>query len=130
MKTVECYANDSPSRIFQPYTAWALPETLRQLADGQAAGLIPELIEAFRADTAPRLSRMREAIANADAKGLNNAAHTIKGGAQQMGAGTMASICQELELAAMDTPASELVRRLNTLEAELAQVYRATSLWT
>ena len=130
MKTVECYANDSPCRISQPYAAWALPETLRQLADDEAAGLIPELIEAFRADTAPRLSRMREAIANADAKGLNNAAHTIKGSAQQMGAGAMASICQELELAAMDTPASELVRQLNALQAEFAQVYRAMSLWT
>jgi HPt (histidine-containing phosphotransfer) domain-containing protein len=129
MKTVECYANDSPSRISQPCAAWALPETLRQLADDGAAGLILELIEAFRADTVPRLSQMREAIANADAKGLSNAAHAIKGGAQQMGAGAMASICRELELAAMDTPASELVKRLNALEAEFAQVYRAMSLW-
>jgi HPt (histidine-containing phosphotransfer) domain-containing protein len=130
MKTVECYATDSPSLVSHPYAPWALPETLRQLADNEAAGLIPELIEAFRADTAPRLSRMREAIANADAKGFNNAAHTIMGCAQQMGAGAMASICQELELAAMDTPASELVRRLNTLEAEFAEVYRAMSLWS
>ena len=130
MRTVEGCATESPSLISQHAAGWTLPESLRELADDGAAGLIPELIEAFRADTAPRLSRMREAIANADAKGLNNAAHTIKGGAPQMGAGAMASICQEFELAAMDTPASELVRRLNTLEAELAQVYRATSLWT
>jgi HPt (histidine-containing phosphotransfer) domain-containing protein len=130
MKTVESYVNDSPSRISQPCAAWVLPETLRQLADGGAADLILELIEAFRADTVPRLSQMREAIANADAKGLSRSAHAIKGGAQQMGAGAIASICRELELAAMDTPASELVGRLNALEAEFAQVYRAMSLWT
>jgi HPt (histidine-containing phosphotransfer) domain-containing protein len=130
MKIVECYANDSPSRTSQHYAAWALPETLRELADDGAAGVIQELIEAFRADTAPRLSQMREAIANADTKGLSNAAHTIKGSAQQMGADAMASICQELELAAMDTPASELVRRLTALEAEFAEASRAMSLWT
>jgi HPt (histidine-containing phosphotransfer) domain-containing protein len=128
MKTVECYTNDSPSQISQHSAAWVLPETLRELADDGAAGLILELIEAFRTDTAPRLPRMREAIANADTKGLSSAAHTIKGSAQQMGAGAMASICQELETAAMDTPASELVRRLNALEAEYAEVSRAMSL--
>jgi|GEM_PF-2512932 HPt (histidine-containing phosphotransfer) domain-containing protein len=130
MKNVECYANGSPSRISPHYAAWALPETLRELADDGAADLILELIEAFRADTAPRLPQMREAIANADTKGLNSAAHTIKGSAQQMGAGAMASICQELELAPIDTPASELGMRLTALEAEFAQVSRAMSLWT
>ena len=69
-----------------------------------------DLIEAFRADSAPRLGQMREAIANGDTKGLSDAAHAIKGGAQQMGADALASICQKLELAAMDTAASELVR--------------------
>jgi HPt (histidine-containing phosphotransfer) domain-containing protein len=130
MKNVESYANGSPSRISQHHAGWALPETLRELADDGASGLILELIEAFNSDTAPRLSQMREAIANADTKGLSSAAHSIKGSAQQMGAGAMASICRELELAAMDTPASELVRRLNALEAEYAQVSRAMSLWT
>jgi HPt (histidine-containing phosphotransfer) domain-containing protein len=128
MTNVECYADCTPSRISQHYAGWALPETLRELADDGATGLILELIEAFRADTAPRLSQMREAIANADTKGLSSAAHTIKGGAQQMGAGAMASICQELETAAMDTPVSELGRRLNALEAEYAEVSRAMSL--
>jgi HPt (histidine-containing phosphotransfer) domain-containing protein len=121
---------NQPKNISQHHAGWALPETLRELADDGAAGLILELIEAFRADTAPRLGQMREAIANADTKGLSDAAHTIKGCAQQMGADAMASICQELELAAMDTPASELVRRLTALEAEFAEVSRAMSLWT
>jgi HPt (histidine-containing phosphotransfer) domain-containing protein len=130
MKNGECYANGSPSRISQHYAGWALPETLRELANDGAADLILELIEAFTADTVPRLSQMHEAIANADTKGLSNAAHTIKGSAKQMGADPMAAICQELETAAMDTPASELVRRLNALEAEFAQVSSAMALWT
>jgi HPt (histidine-containing phosphotransfer) domain-containing protein len=130
MKKVDCYSTASPSQISQHSAGWELPETLRELADDGAAGLIPELIEAFGADTAPRLERMREAIANADTKGLSDAAHTIKGSAQQMGADAMASLCQELELAAMDTPASDLIRWLSALEAEFADVSRAMSLWT
>jgi histidine phosphotransfer protein HptB len=130
MTEVQCYAAGSPSRIPQHCAGWALPETLRELADEGAAGLIRELIEAFGADTVPRLGQMHEALANADTKGLNDAAHTIKGGAQQMGADAMASICQELELAAMDTPTSDLVRLLTALEAEFAEVSRAMSLWT
>jgi CheY-like chemotaxis protein/HPt (histidine-containing phosphotransfer) domain-containing protein len=117
-------------RISQHHAGWTLPEALRELADDGDPGLILELIEAFRADTAPRLGRMGEAIANADTKGLSSAAHTIKGCARQMGADAMASICQELELAAMDTPTPELVRRLTALEAEFAEVSRAMSLWT
>ena len=122
MKTVEHYATGS--------SGWALPETLRELAHDGASGLILELIETFRSDIAPRLGLMRLAIANADAKGLSNAAHTVKGSALQMGADGMASICQELELAPMDTPASELAGWLTALEAEFAEVSRAMSLWT
>src|ERR1700687_4390404 len=110
MKNVDCYANGSPSRISQHYAGWARPETLRELADHGAADLIQELIEAFNADTAPRLSQMREAITNANTKGLSSAAHTIKGSAQQMGASS-----SSWQMEAMP-PASELVRRLNALE--------------
>ena len=130
MKTVECYATESPGRISRYYAGWVPPETLRELADGGASELISELIEAFGADTAPRLGQMRQALANADTKGLSDAAHTIKGSAQQMGADAMASICQELELAAMDTTASDLVRLLTALEAEFDEVSRAMSVWT
>ena len=73
---------------------------------------------------------MHQALANADTKGLSDAAHTIKGSAQQMGADAMASICQELELAGRDTPASDLVRLLTALEAEFDEVSRAMSVWT
>jgi HPt (histidine-containing phosphotransfer) domain-containing protein len=130
MKTVEPYGAGSPAQISQQAADWTLPETIRELADGGATGLIVELIEAFRADTASRLGPMREAIVNEDIKKLNDAAHTIKGSAQQMGADAMAFICQELEQAAMNTPASKLMRRLTALEAEFAKVSRAMSVWT
>ena len=130
MKTLECYATESPGRISRYYARWAPPETLRELADGGATGLILELIEAFGADTAPRLGQMRQALANADTQGLSDAAHTIKGSAQQMGADAMASICQELELAPMDMTASDLVRLVTALEAEFDEVFRAMSVWT
>ncbi len=133
MKTVEPFGADSRSQISQPSENgsgdWALPETIRELADDGAGGLILELIEAFRADTASRLGPMREAVANYDIKKLNEAAHTIKGSAQQMGANAMAAVCQELEVAPMNTPASKLAGRLTALEDEFAKVSLAMSLW-
>lgn len=130
MKLFERHAIGSPTQTSQHFAVWVLPEALRELADDGAVGLIPELIEAFRSDTAPRLGRMREAIANADTKGFSEGAHAIKGSAQQMGADAMASICRDLELAAVDTPASELHSWLTALEIEFAEVSRAMSLGT
>lgn len=110
-------------------TGWVLPEEFRELADNGGTRLIIELIEAFEADTAPGLGQLREAIAAADIGRLRSAAHSLKGSALQMAADAMASLCQELELAPMDTPVVELMRLLTALEAESAKVYRAMSLW-
>jgi HPt (histidine-containing phosphotransfer) domain-containing protein len=128
-KTLEHYTTGSSNKIPRHSAGWALPEALRELADGSASGLLQELIEAFRQDTAPRLGLMRLAVAHADAKELSNAAHLIKGSAQQMGADAMASICQKLELAPIDTPAPELGEWLTALEAEFSEVSGAMSLW-
>ena len=103
--------------------AWTLPETIRDLAADDPA-LIAELIEAFHTDTTIRLVQMRQTIANADLKACRNAAHTIKGSALQMGAAVIASLCQELELATIDTPASELGMRVSSLERCVADVFR------
>jgi histidine phosphotransfer protein HptB len=101
--------------------AWILPVTIRDLAADDPS-LIAELIEAFNTDTSLRLVQMRESIANADINACRNAAHTIKGSALQMGAAVIAILCQELELAAIDTPASELGRRVSRLEQCVAEV--------
>jgi HPt (histidine-containing phosphotransfer) domain-containing protein len=108
---------------------WTPPRLLRLLAaDGR--GLENELIEAFRTDTATRLQQLRHAITNTDAARLRMEAHTIKGSAWQMGADAVASMCQEIELAASQTPLSQLDERVNRLEARFAEVSRAMALYS
>ena len=108
---------------------WTPPRLLRQLA-ADGSGLEAELIEAFKTDTATRLERLHDAITKNDATRLRMEAHTIKGSAWQMGADTVASMCQELEAAAGETPLSRLNERMNRLDAHFAEVCRAMTMYT
>ena len=111
---------------------WTPPRLLLELA-ANASGLEAELIEAFKTDTAIRLGRLRHAITSADAAQLRREAHTIKGSAWQMGADSVAKICQELELAASQTPLPQsmlLDERVKQLEARFAEVCRAMALYS
>ena len=102
---------------------WTPPTLLLELA-ANGSGLEAELIEAFKTDTAHRLEKLRHAITNADAARLRMEAHTIKGSAWQMGADSVASMCQEIELAACQTPLAQLDERVDRLEARFVEVCR------
>jgi HPt (histidine-containing phosphotransfer) domain-containing protein len=102
---------------------WTPPRLLLELA-ANGSGLEAELIEAFKTDTAHRLEKLRHAITNADAARLRMEAHTIKGSAWQMGADSVASMCQEIELAASQTPLAQLDERVDRLEARFVEVCR------
>ena len=108
---------------------WTPPRLLRELA-ANGCGLEAELIEAFKTDTAIRLEQLRQAIASADAARLRREAHTIKGSAWQMGADSVATLCQEIELAAFQTPLTQLDERVNRLEARFVEVCRAMTLYS
>ena len=102
---------------------WTPPRLLLELA-ANGSGLEAELIEAFKTDTAIRLERLRRAITSADGARLRMEAHTIKGSAWQMGADSVASMCQEIELAACQTPLAQLDERVDRLEARFVEVCR------
>jgi HPt (histidine-containing phosphotransfer) domain-containing protein len=108
---------------------WIPPRLLRELAEN-GSGLEVELIEAFTRDTALRLEQLRRAITNSDAARLRMEAHTIKGSAWQMGADSVASMCQEIELAACQTPLAQLDERVDRLEARFDEVCRAMALYS
>jgi len=103
---------------------WTPPRLLLELA-ANGCGLEAELIEAFKTDTAIRLERLRRAITSADGARLRMEAHTIKGSAWQMGANSVASVCQEIELAVSQTPLPQLDESVNQLEARFNEVCRA-----
>src|SRR5215469_18914086 len=75
---------------------WAPPAQLLEL-DEHDSGLIAVLADAYERDTKCRLERIRLAMAIGDTRGLSAEAHSIKGGAWQMGAPALADMCFNLE---------------------------------
>ena len=80
------------------------------------------MILAFATDTDARLDRIHTLLTRGDVDGLRKEAHTLKGSASQMGAGEMASLCQEIEAAAMRGQISGLAERIAALGAQFAEL--------
>ncbi len=83
---------------------------------------VKELIELFLEDVPSQLKTLREAEGRDDAKGVERAAHTLKGSCANLGVVRMAAICAELEEIGRSgdlAPAPALISRL---EAELGRV--------
>jgi PAS domain S-box-containing protein len=60
-------------------------------------GLLEEMIGLFLGETPDRIAEIRRAAEDGDDHALRTAAHTLKGSALALGAGAVASVCQELE---------------------------------
>jgi len=80
---------------------WEPPALLLELGASDPE-LIANLIVTFQEDTTNRMSRIREAVANADFCEVRAQAHTIKGGARELGAEAVAEACQALEKMSKD----------------------------
>ena len=95
---------------------------LRDLQDEDEPDILEELARMFLADGSRRIEEIRSSLAKGDAAGVERAAHTLKGGAGNMGAKRMANTCGALQ----DAGASEDLARapglLESLEAEFDRV--------
>jgi len=103
---------------------WSPPALLLEAA-ADDDGLILMLIDAFSADTDARIERMREALAASDLPRIRSEAHTIKGGAGQMGADAVADACRELEVASNRNEASLIAPYLNRVQELFGEVREA-----
>jgi HPt (histidine-containing phosphotransfer) domain-containing protein len=56
-----------------------------------------EIADLFLEDTTQRISQLEEALRRPDSDEIRIVAHTIKGGADNLGARRLASLCRELE---------------------------------
>ncbi|MDP9486708.1 MAG: response regulator, partial [Actinomycetota bacterium] len=92
---------------------------LRELGD---AGLLSKLAGIFLDDVPSRLADLREAIEGGDARGVERAAHTLKGGSANMGAKGMAATCSELQKVGASGDLSRASGLLGTLEEEFGRV--------
>ncbi len=107
---------------------WELPETLQLLAASGDADLVNEIIDMFKSDTARRLLLMREALAQMDPARVGQQAHAIKGSAIQVGADSLASLCQRIETEAPARPCPELEILVTQAEADFEGLCRAEAI--
>jgi HPt (histidine-containing phosphotransfer) domain-containing protein len=103
---------------------WAPPAQLLEL-DEHDSGLIAVLADAYERDTKCRLERIRLAMASGDTRGLSAEAHSIKGGAWQMGAPALADMCFNLERNASHLTGAALAESVGTLETLFTENLRA-----
>ncbi|MDR3699554.1 MAG: Hpt domain-containing protein [Candidatus Sulfopaludibacter sp.] len=107
---------------------WALPETLQLLAASGDAELVVEIIDLFKSDTARRLLLLREALVHKDGARVKQEAHAIKGSAIQVGADSLAVLCQRIELEAPATSCPELEPLVRQAEADFEDLCRAEAI--
>ena len=99
--------------------AWVRPEYLTQLGDDE---LIADLLDTFSTDTAARIQQMRAALGNANFAKIRAEAHSIKGGARQLGADAVADACQMLESDCTHQEASLVAAQVNRVQELFEEV--------
>jgi signal transduction histidine kinase/DNA-binding response OmpR family regulator len=71
--------------------------SLREMGESAGTDVCKDLLDLFRADAPPLLLAMRDAAERGDSRKLRESAHTLKGGAANLGARALAAVCAELE---------------------------------
>ena len=72
-------------------------ESLCEMAGEEASLLLEEMITSYIEDTEIRLQAIAEAVSQADAETIHQAAHSMKSSSANLGAGNLARLCEELE---------------------------------
>jgi HPt (histidine-containing phosphotransfer) domain-containing protein len=67
--------------------------------------IVDQLIELFVESTPPLLSELRESAESGDGEAVSRSAHKLKGSCQNIGAGFMAKLAADLEVARAADPA-------------------------
>ena len=106
-------------------TVWRLPPSIEALAADGCPDFIPELVAVFTASGKSQLENARSAISRGDFTALRKEMHKLRGGSRQMGAETVASICQEIELQSSESTASEYYAQLARLVTAFHSVTEA-----
>lgn len=87
--------------------------------------IVVELIDLYLEDAPRKLASMLEAAAGADEQSLKREAHSLKGSSASLGAGQVASLCQELERAYCVNSSEQAAALLDRMGQELERARRA-----
>jgi CheY-like chemotaxis protein/HPt (histidine-containing phosphotransfer) domain-containing protein len=88
---------------------------LRDLAEADEPSVLNEMIDLFFNEAAPLMTGMAQALAEQNANNLRQAAHSLKGSSNTLGARKLAALCAELERMGRD-------QNMHNAHSVLAQV--------
>jgi HPt (histidine-containing phosphotransfer) domain-containing protein len=108
---------------------WTPPDMFEEIGADAGSELMAELVDSFRLDSGEHLRILREAIAAFDLVRVRREAHSVKGSAKQMGADTMASLCDEIEIAAETGQWRELAVVARRLDESFSHVCLAMTVY-
>lgn len=91
---------------------------LRDLGPAGGTSLFAAVVEVFVRQSSTSLAAMRQAL-EADSSALREEAHNLKGAAANVGAVTVAALCQQLEIAVRPGDKPRTIDLLNELEGVL-----------
>jgi CheY-like chemotaxis protein len=103
----------------------AMLADLKQLGGGNGVDIIKDLLNLFRNDVPPLLTALRAAVTAGDPQKLKESAHSLKGGAANLGAKTMAALCFELEKKGREGSVEGAAERLPAIEEQFRLVCAA-----
>jgi CheY-like chemotaxis protein len=82
----------------QPLLDLEVVQSLKELGGAEDPGLFAELVDMFLRDTPARIQAMLEALHGGDPVALARAAHSMKSSCGNLGAISLASLCQAIEV--------------------------------
>jgi HPt (histidine-containing phosphotransfer) domain-containing protein len=110
---------------FDSHSAWNPQADLLNLVRREGLGLLEELIEQFREDTASRIQAIGHELAGGDLSRVRSQAHALKGSALQMHADRLAALCARMEEAADVGDRAATVALLESVQSEFDRVGEA-----
>jgi CheY-like chemotaxis protein len=100
-------------------------ELIRALEREGAADLLAKVIDIYLRETPALLQALREAARRGDVVGLRRAAHSLKSGSANLGAGCLAELCREMEAAALSGDLARGPQQVAAIETEYGKVWPA-----
>jgi HPt (histidine-containing phosphotransfer) domain-containing protein len=107
---------------FSPAIDPAVLATLRQLNEDGQPDVVKEVLGLFLIDAPARLQAIVAAVANGDARGLQRAAHTLKGASGTIGALALQRVCRGLEEMARQDALADARSALEEMHREFGRV--------
>ena len=102
----------------------AVLETLGDLQEEDGEDLLGELVSLFESDARARLSGLRLAVEDGDARTVERLSHSLKGSSGNLGASVMARLCGELEQAGSSGDLAWAPGLLQQIESEYSNRVR------